>query len=837
MRYSDGRVYITADELSYFAYRRENTAVDIERYGFTKTAQTSSERGHIDYSLTEEERLGEAIRQIADGYAEFIETTHTEIALSKDVTLGETEVTVEGLSDIISYDGAVHTIECVSTVRRFTTDLSPFSEPEFFARASVLAYLFAESAGDEQIRLKLTFIEKKSGERITFTAMFSSVSLGRMFATLIGRAEPFIKRFYETEAIFPTEAEEMPFPYPTIREGQERFVKSAYRAIRKGENLLVSAPTGIGKTMSALFPAVKAIGASSAEKIFYLTAKTVTGRAALDAVKLLSSHAPHLYAVMVLSKEMTCPLKRRFGSPGMQSGCFTCDFVNGITAKTGFTTVSYREREVGALTSLLASGENVFTPEIIRKTADEYSVCPYELSLDLSEKCQVVVCDYNYAIDDNVRFRRYFKKDGNADRYVFLFDEAHNVPDRTRNTYSASITLDTAKELFEEVERDFPEQGSLYDAAVMFVRSLEEIRELCKDNEYLKQTENGEVSCGYFEDARVNDGFAKSVSTLGKQLASVMRDTTATELLGKYYSEIYKLGFVIQNYDEKFRFFCSREGDRLTVELLCLDPSGVLGRMLSSASSVVMFSATLSPMDYFAEVMGMEDAEVIELQSPYEKDNLCLVSYDSVSTRFSDRKATADDIAEVIVSTVSAREGNYIVYFPSYDYMKRVCRSFARIMPDCGIVMQKPGMSYKERQRFIDVFSERRGGTIVGFCVLGGMFSEGIDLAGESLIGALVIGCGMPQLSAERNIMATYYDEKTERGKEFAYTCPGMNKVLQAAGRVIRSETDRGVIVLIDDRLGEPNMKMLFPPHWRHMKYTSNLTSLDAILAEFWENE
>ena len=274
----------------------------------------------------------------------------------------------------------------------------------------------------------------------------------------------------------------------------------------------------------------------------------------------------------------------------------------------------------------------------------------------------------------------------------------------------------------------------------------------------------------------------------------------------------------------------------MTAELLCIDPSGILERMLSTASSSIMFSATLSPTDYFTEVFGMENAEVLELQSPYEHENLCIVAYDSISTRSSDRKNTVQECAEVIVSATTAKEGNYLVYFPSYEYMKSVCKAFAAIAPECGIVMQKPGMSYKERQRFIDIFHEKRNGTIVGFCVLGGMFSEGIDLAGESLIGAVIVGCGMPQLSAERNIMASYYDEKNERGKEFAYTCPGMNKVLQAAGRVIRSENDHGIIVMIDDRLNDPDMKMLFPPHWRHMKYTSNLTSLNVILDDFWDH-
>ena len=836
MRYDsdENRIYISVDELSFYAYQRENPELLCEKFGFIKNVVTSSEKAVPDYSLTEEERFSSALQSIAESYADLIDSTHIELPLSKETVVGGYSVTVEGLSDIISYDGVLHTVEVIRSVRRFSRELSPFSYPETFARAAVLAYIFADGSGISEIKLKITFVARANGERASFTALFSKVALSRMFDTLLCRMHPFIEVFAERYTVLNDEIADMPFPYSSIREGQEQFIKEAYRAIKHGEDLLVSAPTGIGKTMSAIFPAVKSVGAGASDRIFYLTAKTITGRAALDAAELLTKHVPHMRACMILSKEMTCPLKRRFDAPGMSSGCFTCELTNAVTRDYGKTSVSYREREVLALTALLKADTRIYTPELIKKTAEEFSVCPYELSLDISEQCQLIVCDCNYVIDDNVRFRRYFKKEGNNERYVFLFDEAHNLPDRTRNTYSASINLGTANALLSAVHESLPETGKLYDSCVELVDSLKEIRELCRDGEYVKQTESGEISCGYFEDSRVLDAFAKSVGSTMKLLAAAIRDPDTALLLRDYYAKLYKLASVIPNFDEKFRLLASKEGEDVNLELLCIDPSGVLGRMLAAASSVIMFSATLSPMDYFAEVMGLKDAGCLELSSPYEKENLCLVTYDSVSTRFSDRKATADDCAEVIVQTVSAREGNYIVYFPSYEYMKRVCRSFSQLMPDVGIVMQKPGMSYRERQRFIEIFHEHKMPTIVGFCVLGGMFSEGIDLAGESLIGAVIVGCGMPQLSAERNIMSAYYDEKTERGHEFAYVCPGMNKVLQAAGRVIRSETDRGVIVLIDDRLNDPNMKLLFPPHWRHMKYTSNLTSLDVILGEFW---
>jgi len=831
-RYDENVILLSADELCSYAYEKENPALLTERFGFLKTVVTVDERGYAE-GLSEKERVSRAISGIAEGYAEYIETTHTEIPLETEETVEDYTVRIRGLSDIISYDGLLHTVEVIRPVRKSSAGLTAFTFPDFFAKAVLLSKIYADELGVSEIRVKLTFILKKNGERVSFTALMKKDLLDYFHESLLERATPFILSFAESRVVLPGEIKTMPFPYPAIRSGQEQFIKEAYRTIRHGENLLVSAPTGIGKTMSALFPAVKAYGSGDCDKIFYLTAKTVTGRGALEAAEKLVRHAPHLRAVMILSKESCCSLKRKF-SKGILSNCLGCSLTDSLTDENS-TTYSYREREIRALTYLLRSEERVFTPEIIKAAAETFAVCPYELSLDLSEQCQLVVCDINYVIDDNVRFRRYFKKDKNSERYIFLFDEAHNLPDRTRNTYSATTTRERAQTLFQMLEDKLPAAGKLYDAGVAFLKSFDEIIGLTRENESIKQIDGHEVVCGFYEDTRVTDSFAKASVELMKEIAALPRDNDCAEELAPYYSELFKIAFVLSYFDDRFRFFCSRIGDDVTVELLCIDPSGILEQMLSVAHSVILFSATLSPLDYFCEVLGLDGANALELESPYEKENLCLVTYDSVSTRYSERNSTAEDCAEVIAATVSARVGNYLVYFPSYEYMKRVCRSFAQIMPECGIVMQKPGMSYKERNRFIDLFRERRGQTVVGFCVLGGVFSEGIDLAGESLIGAIIVGCGMPQISAERNIMAAYYQEKNERGQEFAYVCPGMNKIMQAAGRVIRSESDRGVVVLVDDRLNDPNRKILFPPHWRHMKYTGNIPSLTAVLDNFWE--
>ncbi|MGN1346256.1 MAG: ATP-dependent DNA helicase [Eubacteriales bacterium] len=845
---------LTVTELASYAFQRENPGILMKKFGFVKTVVTPDSNNYADESGMTPARHGTALHNVLESEqraADDSGNVQTEVPLEKTTAAGDVRVSVQGYADSISFNGILHTVEEIKTVGYLDNALTPFSDPSHFAQAAIYAHLLAESAGLSEVGICLTYLRRSNGAKVTFTAVFSSGSLLRMFDALLARASDFIRITAERETLYPDEVQTMPFPYRTIREGQEQFVREAYRALTHGTNLLVSAPTGIGKTISVLYPAVKATGAGKIDRIFYLTAKNVTGLAALDTARAITRHVPHFRAVMIQAKEQTCPFRREkkqsqdmnSTNGGLRLQCRFCERVNSVSEDAGKTNVSYRERELSALAALLCSGDSIYTTERVRKTAEEFLVCPYELSLDLSEFCGMIVCDYNYVIDENVRFRRYFKdvKNRSGEKYAFLFDEAHNLPDRARATYSAVLTTQTVRGIAALCETYFLEDAEYQAASDALDEAMAELTGQCVENEYVRSDGGEETSCGFYEAGQVPDTLVRTVSEMAKlMLRSIREGTDAAEVLEDFYSELSRFVFAAGFFDGKFRFFASREGGEVTAEILCLDPSGILRAMTKIARSTILFSATLSPMDYFREVTGLQKAATLELESPYERDNLCLIAYDAISTRFSDRRGTAEDCAEVIAEAIEARCGNYLVYFPSYDYMKRVCRLFARRMPECTLVLQRPGMSYRERERFIGVFHDRADigdEWTVGFCVLGGMFSEGIDLAGESLIGAIIVGTGMPQLSAERNIMAAYYDEKTERGRDFAYTCPGMNKVLQAAGRVIRSENDRGMVLLIDDRLGEPGMKQLFPKHWRHMRYTGDVYSMRSMLEEFWEEK
>lgn len=832
---------ITVTELSSYAFRRENTAILMKRFGFTKTVITPDTYDHAEKNTASPIEHGTALHNVSETDAALYNAAQTEVPLEKNVTVHNITVSVQGFADIISSDGDVHTVEEIKTVGYLENSLTPFSDPSHFAQACIYACLLAESANLGEVQIKLTYIRRSNGAKVSFNAVFSREFLLRMFNSLLDRASEFIKITAERYSLFPREVSVLPFPYRTIRDGQERFIKEAYRAIHHGEALLVSAPTGIGKTISALYPAVKAVGGGKIDRIFYFTAKNVAGMSALHAAEEIAVHAPHFRAVMIRAKEQLCPVKRENPSFDLRMQCRFCEKIDEISDDLGKTYSSYRERELDALICLLHSDKTIYTPEKIREVSEKYRVCPYELSLDLSEYCTLIVCDYNYALDENVRFKRYFKdvKRLTDEKYVFLFDEAHNLPDRTRNTYSAILTSETVRNLSALCETYFSEDSEFIASVDELNSAMSNLSEECSDDEYVLHGDDGEEkSGGFLETDTLPVYLVRAVGNTASLMMRRIRDGgDASELLSEPQRKLSKFVFCAGFFDKRFRFFAHRAGDDISAEILCLDPSGILRAVTGIAKSTIIFSATLSPLEYFNEVTGLKNASVLELESPYERDNLCLIAYDSISTRYSNRRQTAEECAEVIAEAISAKCGNYIVYFPSYDYMKRVCRLFAGIMPECAVVMQRPGMSYRERERFIGIFHERAGLSdeyTVGFCVLGGMFSEGIDLSGESLIGAVIVGTGMPQISAERNIMAAYYDEKTERGRDFAYTCPGMNKVLQAAGRVIRSENDRGMVLLIDDRFGDASMKALFPRHWRHMRFTGDIFSMRTMLDEFW---
>ncbi len=862
-RVEDDTLTLTVTELAAYAYGVERPAVMAEKYGFR---QVWEDRAHDDDPAD--------MRPMGDSAAEGIrlhnqlETDRlteeavagAEVELAYACVLEELKIELHGRSDSISFDGDVHTVEECKTVSSFRDSIGPFTSPAHFVQAVCYGFMVCRRSMVNRVKLRITFVRRADGMRKSFQAVFGYALLSSLVEGMLRRALPFLRIEKDRIALLPEELKKLPFPYPSVRPGQQDFIKEAYRTIRHGGRLFVSAPCGIGKTMSGLYPALRAVGQGLCDRVFYCTAKTITGKAALDAAARLATHAPHLRAILLLAKESLCTAGEVEGETALALKCPICPDLHAIGFEKTYR--SFQQRRSEALLELLTGGQ-IYTPEKIKEVAAAHQVCPHELSLDLSEYCDLIVCDYNYIFDDRMRLRRYFKDVKRQEQYVFLIDEAHNLPDRARAMYSASLTNAEIRSLRQIRDKLFSEDEE-FDRALTGVENwFRHMEKRCMQEAVLTTESGVEKKTGYYRSATLPPDLSKRFGKLTAILSRYIRDKHefAGELVNPRQALLRFAGAADYG-DERFAFLaCSSiaaeeselEGDaelnamlpsaaaapmsETTVQILCLDPGGILDTMLHAARATLFFSATMAPGEYYQSVTGSEGSVYLDLPSPYDKENLCLVAYDGISTRYSDRRGTAEETAELIARAVEACEGHYLVYFPSYAYMRSVCRAFREIAPPVQIIVQKSGMSYKERERFLRAFESGKYPHLVGFCVLGGMFSEGIDLRGNSLIGAIIVGTGLPGLSVELNLTAEYYQNKSENGREFAYIYPGMNKVLQAAGRVIRSETDRGMVLLIDDRYREPGMRLLFPAHWQHMKFTADPDSLERILGDFWDGK
>lgn len=620
------------------------------------------------------------------------------------------------------------------------------------------------------------------------------------------------------------------FPYSEVRSGQDIMMKEVYRDIRAGKRAFIEAPTGTGKTLSALYPAVRAVGDGICDKIFYLTAKAAPRAEAYRASKQIYQAGAHLRTVVFTAREQLCCNPAAKNAPnGVSEFCdpYHCPFAKG-----------FFDRCDQALQYALSS-HNGYPRSTVTEIAQQYRICPYEFQLELSEFCDILICDYNYVFDPAVYLRRYFGADATAEnRYVFLIDEAHNLADRACAMYSAELCNTVFTEMRDALGP--PEEGEenpCHAALDKLAISMYRLRNLCKDT--LQKDENG-IERGYYLTKRAMEPFHLLVIETRSVFERNLRHipfVAESEAAHKFLSALKRFSAVSEFYDDCFVTFVETEGNICTVRLLCLDPSRILNACLSRAKASILFSATLTPLDYFSDILGGEkNSARISLPSPFPQEHLCLVTVPSVSTRLEDRSRSYSKIAALIAAAVSGRSGNYLVYFPSYRYLEKVREAFSAKYPSVRVISQMPSMHLSEKEDFLNAFSAD-GKLRIGFCVMGGSFSEGIDLPGNRLIGVVIIGSGLPGISNERNILKEYYDMTRERGFDYAYVYPGMNRVLQAAGRVIRRKEDRGVAILVDDRFASPAVQALFPEHWSQMQYAGNAKELANIVSFFWSNQ
>lgn len=641
-----------------------------------------------------------------------------------------------------------------------------------------------------------------------------------LFSRLVWRG----KLLYERASVRLPSTATLRFPYKTLRDSQTEMIKECYRDIKHKNRLFCQAPTGIGKTISTLYPAAKCVGEGFADRIFYLTSKQSIRREAIGAMDKLAYSGAKLRTCVISARESACAnhsAKRRGGRLSSNCCAELCPYAAG-----------YYDRLPAALEDIISSGD-IYDGDAITKCAEKYKICPYELSLDLSELCDVIICDYNYVFSPTVYLKRYFSDAcQRGEKYIFLVDEAHNLPNRARDMFSKKLECRAFELLRDELESDC----ELYHSCEDVISEFESLKLLCRDN--MHYFASGE-SAGYSVERELPAKLGEALGAFSKKADAWLKknpDHAARFRVEELSFELFEYRKIAELFDGGYLVFVNVKDERTSILLYCLDPAPQLSACFNKAISSVLFSATLTPTEYFADILGGGKSGVsVSFKSPFDPSNLCVSVVDGISTRYEDREKSYKKISSCIAATVSAKSGNYMVFFPSYSYLEEVKDVFCKKYPKVRVLEQRKNMSAADKEAFLSSFVDD-GKTRIGFCVLGGSFSEGIDLPGNRLIGAIVVGVGLPGISDENNIIRDYYENKNGCGYDYAYTYPGMNAVLQASGRVIRTEQDRGIVVLIDDRFSEPKYRTLFPDEWKNAKFARNAQTLAEIARVFWEN-
>lgn len=725
-----------------------------------------------------------------------------EVTLCHSVEYDEFILTVEGRADGIIDQNGSYTIDEIKTTSRMLEEIDEDYEPVHWAQAKCYAYIFSNQKNLEEISVRLTYCQLETEEIKYFVRKYTALEIKDFFQKLLEEYYFWAKLTYEWNLKRNASIKGLEFPFREYRKGQREMAVAVYKTIGNGKKLFVNAPTGTGKTISTVFPSVKALGEGLTSKIFYLTAKTITRSVAEEAFAIMRQDGLNLKTITLTAKEKICFLEKSDCNP------LGCEFAKG-----------HFDRVNEALREIIIS-EDEYKRDIIVEYAQKHRVCPFEFSLDLTMWADVVICDYNYVFDPRVYLKRYFtEKSGD---YTFLIDEAHNLVDRSREMFSAELF----KKPFLKLRKDFKELSPKISKTSGRINSfMLEMKKLCGNkNFHISKEQHKDL---YYL-------LLKLVADCEEYLVKNPKGAQTEELLNLYFDSLAFIK-ISEFYDDRYVTLVENNED-VKIKLFCLDPSYLLGEALKRGRSAVFFSATLTPMNYFREILGGSSEDyTMHLESPFDVNNRCLLIADRISTRYKDRERSKSDIADLIKSLVSAKKGNYLAFFPSYQYMNMVYEVFTERYSDINTYLQEAVMTEHERENFLSLFKPEPEDTFLAFCVLGGVFSEGIDLKNDRLIGTAVVGVGLPLICTERDVIKDYFQDKNAMGFEYAYMYPGMNKVLQAAGRVIRTEEDRGVILLIDDRFSSSAYKALFPRDWFSCRNVTK-DSINESLTRFWIN-
>ena len=730
-----------------------------------------------------------------------------EVPLRLDVGTERYVLTIEGRADgIFERDGMI----CIDEIKGVYRDVDEMEAPVpvHLAQAKCYAYIHALQQALDPIGVQMTYCDLDTEQVRRFYESYPFAELEAWFDALMAEYQKWADFQYEwrQKSIASIKRMEFPFDY---RPGQRELVADVYRTILRKKNLFIQAPTGTGKTVSVLFPAVRAVGEGYGEKIFYLTAKTVTATVAMDTFAQFRENGYRGKVVQITAKEKLCKCDKPECNPD------ACPYAKG-----------HFDRVNDAVFDLLGR-EDCFSREVLLEQADRYMVCPFELCLDVSTWSDVIVGDYNYVFDPTVYLKRFFAE-GNKGEYLFLVDEAHNLVERGRQMYSERIV----KEDVLAVKR------LLKNHSKKVTRALERVNQILLA--YKRECEDYEIY-------DLNTHSINDLVFALMRLASEMEKFLQRPLTIPERDEVMEFYFSLRNFlsiydlvDEHYVIYTSMQEDgTFALKLYCADPSANLQNCLDKARSTMFFSGTLLPIGYYKRLLSTEPENyAVYAHSVFTPDQRLLFVGTDVSSKYTRR--TPEEyvrIASYIKKISLAKQGNYIAFFPSYKMMLEVEQSFEYLAGEAvDIIIQQQNMREQHREEFLREFQEMRGRSMVAFCVMGGIFGEGVDLREDQLIGAIIIGTGIPQIGGESEILKNYFDARDGNGFDYVYRFPGMNKVQQAAGRVIRTLSDVGVIALLDERFLQRDNRRLFPREWEDCRMT-DLERVDSLLADFWKTK
>lgn len=760
---------------------------DIDNRVFNRSSQTEGSRLHSVYQSNQ-----------GKNYI-------SEYPLRKQFLIDNIEIVLQGRADgIIKKSENEYIIDEIKTT---VIELEQFREENLdwhLGQAKCYAYMFLDALKLDHIGVRLTYIKQgKNSKKLIDEYYYQFSELEKDVYGYLDKYLEFYNVIMRLNEQRNASIENLSFPFKSYRKGQKSFSKAVYEAAQNKGKIFIEAPTGIGKTMSAIYPYVKYLKQDELSKIFYLTAKATGKDNAYKAINILKDNGLNISDIIITSKEKICFCKGQSCNPD------ECPFTKG-----------YYNKIKDVLKESIMRYDD-FDYETICHIANKNMICPFELELDLSLFCDVIICDYNYVFDPISYMKRYFDED--ASHYLVLVDEAHNLVDRSKDMYSASVD----KKLFLKAKK------SLKGVSNRKIKNA--LARINKVFEYYEDTyEIGTVKVDDFslETYKEFNHFITAYQEVSKEDNKVI-----SKELTDLYIEINKFIKIAELISDHFLLYVKKEEDNVTFKIYCLDASRFLAATCSRVNSTALFSATLSPIDYYANVLGgdINKNQTMILESPFPKENLKLIIAPKISTRYKNRDKSYVDVANYIKTFVSNKVGNYFIYLPSYEYLDNIL-PMLEFDENVDVFIQRKDMSEQEKQDFISNFHQIDERSKVGLAIIGGAFGEGIDLVGDSLIGVAIVGIGLPKINFESNHVAEYYKNNNIDGFNYAYTYPGMNKVMQAVGRLIRTEIDRGAALLIDERYMWNDYKSLFKKEWSDYEVVLSIDELKETLQNFFKS-